>query len=44
MSSKPVPEMAISCLAPIDKGGLDDLIKKGKADPKAIKVVKCRFC
>lgn len=42
MSSKPVPEMAISCLAPIDKGGLDDLIEKGKADPKAIKVVKCK--
>src|ERR1700689_2386146 len=30
------------CLAPIDKGGLDDLIAKGKADPKVIKTLKCK--
>ncbi len=31
-----------SCLSPIDKTGLDSLIAKGKADPKAIKTLKCR--
>jgi uncharacterized OsmC-like protein len=30
------------CLAPIDKQGLDQLIAKGKADPKAIKTLKCK--
>ena len=30
------------CLAPIDKGGLDALIAKGKADPKVIKTLKCK--
>lgn len=30
------------CLAPIDKGGLDGLIEKGKADPKAVKTLKCK--
>ena len=30
------------CLAPIDKGGLDDLIAKGRANPTAIKTLKCR--
>jgi uncharacterized OsmC-like protein len=30
------------CLAPIDKGGLDDLIAKGRANPQAIKTLKCR--
>jgi len=30
------------CLAPIDKKGLDELIAKGKADPKAIKTLKCK--
>ena len=25
-----------SCLSPIDRSGLDTLIEKGKADPKAI--------
>ncbi len=30
------------CLAPIDKGGLDDLIAKGRANPAAIKTLKCR--
>ncbi len=30
------------CLAPIDKDGLSDLIAKGKADPKAIKTLKCK--
>ena len=30
------------CLAPIDKDGLDDLIAKGRANPTAIKTLKCR--
>jgi len=30
------------CLAPIDKGGLDDLIARGKADPTVIKTLKCK--
>ena len=30
------------CLQPIDRGGLDALIAKGKADPTAVKTVKCR--
>src|ERR1700743_1869563 len=30
------------CLAPIDKTGLDQLIAKGKADPKVIKTLKCK--
>ncbi len=30
------------CLAPIDKGGLDALIEKGRANPQAIKTLKCR--
>ncbi len=30
------------CLAPIDKDGLDTLIAKGRADPKAVKTLKCR--
>ncbi len=31
-----------SCLAPISKDGLDALISAGKANPAAIKTVKCR--
>ena len=30
------------CLAPIDKGGLEQLIVNGKANPKVIKTLKCR--
>ena len=30
------------CLAPIDKTGLEELIAKGKADPKVIKTLKCK--
>ena len=30
------------CLAPIDKKGLDELIARGKADPKAVKTLKCK--
>ena len=30
------------CLAPIDKGGLDELIAKGRANPNAVKTLKCR--
>lgn len=32
----------ISCLAPISKDGLDTLIAAGRANPAAIKTVKCR--
>jgi OsmC-like protein len=31
-----------SCLAPIDKAGLDELIAKGKANPGAVRTLKCR--
>jgi uncharacterized OsmC-like protein len=30
------------CLAPIDKGGLDTLIAKGRENPQALKTLKCR--
>jgi hypothetical protein len=30
------------CLEPIDKGGLEKLIESGKANPKAIKTLKCK--
>ncbi len=36
------PTAMTGCLAPIDRGGLDALIAKGRADPKAIKTLKCR--
>ena len=32
----------IGCLAPIDKDGLQQLIEKGKANPGAIRTLKCR--
>ena len=35
------PTAMTGCLAPIDKGGLDALIAKGRADPSAIKTLKC---
>ncbi len=31
-----------SCLSPIDKRGLDELIAKGRENPAAVKTVKCR--
>src|SRR5256886_2103686 len=31
-----------SCLAPIDKDGLEQLIINGKANPKVIKTLKCK--
>ncbi len=31
-----------SCLQPIDREGLEGLIAKGRADPKAVKTLKCR--
>lgn len=34
--------VATSCLMPIDKGGLSDLIKKGESDPTAVKTLKCK--
>jgi uncharacterized OsmC-like protein len=30
------------CLAPIDRGGLEQLIVNGKANPKVIKTLKCK--
>lgn len=39
MTDAPAPT---SCLSPIDRKGLDELIAKGKADPAAIRTVKCR--
>ena len=39
--SQPVTAIT-SCLTPIDRTGLDTLIEKGKADPAAIKTLKCR--
>lgn len=32
----------ISCLQPIDRAGLEGLIEKGKANPTAIRTLKCR--
>lgn len=39
MTDAPAPT---SCLAPIDRKGLDELIAKGKANPAAVRTVKCR--
>ena len=37
------PATAItSCLQPIDRSGLDALIEKGKANPAAVRTLKCR--
>lgn len=36
------PTAMTGCLAPIDKGGLDALIAKGRENPQAIKTLKCR--
>ncbi len=36
------PGALTGCLAPIDKGGLDELIAKGRANPQALKTLKCR--
>lgn len=36
------PAALISCLQPIDRSGLESLIAKGKADPTAIKTLKCK--
>jgi len=41
MSAQPATAL-ISCLTPIDKDGLDGLIAKGKADPTAVRTLKCR--
>ena len=42
MSQVVAKTVLTGCLAPIDKDGLSDLIAKGKADPKAIKTLKCK--
>ena len=36
------PTAVTSCLAPIDKTGLDALIAKGKANPSAVRTLKCK--
>ena len=36
------PVAMISCLQPIDRTGLEALIEKGRADPKAVKTLKCK--
>ena len=36
------PGAMTGCLAPIDKGGLDQLIAKGRENPQAIKTLKCK--
>lgn len=36
------PTAMTGCLAPIDKTGLEALIAKGKADPTAVKTLKCK--
>ena len=40
--SASAPTAMISCLEPIDRAGLDALIAKGKADPGAVKTLKCK--
>ena len=40
-AAKMTPPMS-SCLQPIDKSGLEELIAKGRADPAAVKTVRCR--
>jgi uncharacterized OsmC-like protein len=42
MSQAAVKTALTGCLAPIDKDGLEQLIAKGKADPKVIKTLKCK--
>ena len=42
MSQAAAKTALTGCLAPIDKGGLDALIAKGKADPTVIKTLKCK--
>src|SRR5580700_1585466 len=42
MSQNAAKTALTGCLAPIDKSGLDQLITKGKADPTAIKTLKCK--
>src|ERR1700726_4998679 len=42
MSQAAAKTALTGCLAPIDKTGLDELIAKGKADPKVIKTLKCK--
>jgi uncharacterized OsmC-like protein len=39
--SKPAVVLT-GCLEPIDRGGLEKLIESGKANPKAIKTLKCK--
>jgi uncharacterized OsmC-like protein len=41
VSSAPAAAIT-SCLQPIDKAGLEGLIEKGKANPAAVRTLKCR--
>jgi uncharacterized OsmC-like protein len=42
MTQAAIKTALTGCLAPIDKEGLEQLIAKGKADPKLIKTLKCK--
>ena len=42
MSAAKESVVLTGCLAPIDKNGLEALIASGKANPKAIKTLKCK--
>ena len=42
VSEKPTTTAVTGCLAPIDKGGLEQLIAKGRANPQMIKTLTCR--
>ena len=42
MSQSAAPTAMVSCLQPIDRTGLEGLIEKGRADPNAIKTLKCK--
>ena len=41
-STKIPPTAMTGCLAPIDKAGLEELIAKGKANPQAVRTLKCK--
>lgn len=42
LPTAPLPTAMVSCLQPIDRTGLEALIAKGKADPTAIRTLKCK--
>ncbi len=42
LKTEEAPPAGIRCLEPIDKGGLNKLIENGRANPEAIKTLKCK--